>query len=87
MHIDTRSVTLSVHFPKYCEVKPRTRSFCGSHKSFRIIFCRNGLKILNTFIKKRATFGTDLCCSQHNIYAVLFTKHNLMQNFKDQVFI
>ena len=46
-----------------------------------------GLKILNIFIKKRATFGTDLCCGQHNVYVFLLTKHNLMQNFKAQIFI
>jgi len=34
----TWTVTLCVHFPKFCELKAWTCSYCGSHKNFLIMF-------------------------------------------------
>jgi hypothetical protein len=37
MNVRTRTVTLCVHFPKFCGLKSWKYLFCGSQKSFWII--------------------------------------------------
>jgi hypothetical protein len=89
MNVRTRTLTLYVHFPKYCELITWTCSFCRPHKSFWIISFEG--TYLNFWIDLWSYVSLsvqNLCCSQNNLSAFLSTQHSLMHilNLRTSIF-
>jgi len=83
MNVRTRTFTLSVHFPQYCELKTWTFSFWGSHKNFLIITFEGMYLNFEQRYKDACLFRYKTCVfSRNNLFTLLSTQHILTQNSK-----
>ena len=79
MNVLTRTVTLSVHYPKYYKLKTWTCSFCGSHKSLWLVSSEGTDIFFEQIYKGTCPFQYKTCFAVKYPFRFLSTQHSLTQ--------